>query len=210
MAKYNDVFEAAEKGTLEDVKYFIEQEGVDVNAKSSSEHSVLEFAWLGKNAEIIKYLILKGGDIERYWIIDAATLEKGSTELIQLFLDRGIGVNYRDSGMFPLLLAAGTNNIEAARYLLLKGADINMESSATGLTPLQLAKKNGHTEMVNFLTEQMDKTSIGLCVLSLIIPLVGIILFLVWIRITPRKAKACGIAALIGIIVYFILPHLFN
>jgi len=161
MLKYEDIFDAAEKGSVEDVKYFVEQEGVSVNA-IRSDHTVLDYAFLGENVEVIKYLVSKGCNIEPpYLIIDAAGMKRGSVETLQLLIDKGCNVNYRDSGMFPLLIAAGTNNIDTAKFLLSKGADINMVSSVTGLTPLQLAKEKGNTEMVDlldkFLTEQESK-----------------------------------------------------
>lgn len=207
MATYNDVFEAAEKGTVEDVKYFIEQQGIDVNASSSTGHTVIEFAWLSDNFEVIKYLASKGSNIEPYRIIDAAGMKRNSVETIQFLLDKGFDVNYRDSGMFPLLIAAGTNNIEAAKFLLSKGADLNMESSATGLTALQNAEEHGFTEMVNFLSTQ-GKGSIGFGILSFLIPLIGLILYLVWKRNKPQKAKSCGIGALIGIVISLIFYFL--
>jgi len=116
MSEHRDIFEAIIYGTVEDVKYFVEQEGVNVN--------------------------------------------------------------YRDSGMFPLLIAAGSNNIEAAKYLISKGADINMASSATGLTPLQLAKEKGHTEMVNFLSEQKSKLS-PMKIVRIVLIVAGIFI-LIW------------------------------
>jgi len=49
-----------------------------------------------------------------------------------------------------------------------------------------------------------DKSSIGFGILGFLIPLVGLILWLVWKAQTPLKAKSCGIGALIGVIVYVI------
>jgi len=159
MSAFKDVFEAAEKGTVEDVKYFIEQKGVSVNARNNigANHPIIDYAWLSDNAEVIKYLASKGAEIEPYRIIDAAGMKRGSVETIQLLLDKGFDINYRDSGLFPLLIAASSNNMEAAKFLLSKGADISMASSTTGLTSLLIAKENGHTEMVKFLTEEEQK-----------------------------------------------------
>jgi uncharacterized protein len=176
MTKYKNIFDAAKEGTVEDVKYFVEQKGVSVNAKNP-DYSVLEFAWLGENVEVIKYLALRGGDIEPYRIIDAAGMKKSSVEILQLLIDKGFDVNHRDSGLFPLLLAAGTNNIEAAKFLLSKGADINMASSMTGLTPLQLAIEKGHTEMINFLFKQHRKLS-PKKIVKIVLIVVGILIFI--------------------------------
>lgn len=45
-----------------------------------------------------------------------------------------------------------------------------------------------------------DKASVGWCILSFIVPLVGLVLFLTYKDKRPKHAKACGIAALIGFI----------
>ena len=63
-------------------------------------------------------------------------------------------------------------------------------------TPAQVANTN-------------DEVSVGLCVLAVLIPLFGIIYWPLKHKETPKKAKACGIAALIswavGILFYFII-----
>lgn len=43
-----------------------------------------------------------------------------------------------------------------------------------------------------------DQVSVGLCVLSAFIPLFGLIYWAVKYKETPKKAKACGITALIS------------
>ena len=55
-----------------------------------------------------------------------------------------------------------------------------------------------------------DKASVGLCVLSVFIPLFGIIYWPLKHKETPKKAKACGIAALISWGVSFLLSFLFS
>jgi hypothetical protein len=49
-------------------------------------------------------------------------------------------------------------------------------------------------------TSPDDKGSVGFGILSFFIPLVGLILFLVWHKEKPRKAKSAGIGALIGMV----------
>lgn len=50
-----------------------------------------------------------------------------------------------------------------------------------------------------------DKSSVGFNILSFFVPLVGLILFLTWKDKTPKKAKGCGIGALVGFIVGVVL-----
>lgn len=43
-----------------------------------------------------------------------------------------------------------------------------------------------------------DKVSVGLCILSFIIPIFGIIYWPVKNKETPKRAKACGITAIVS------------
>ncbi|MBE6595147.1 MAG: zinc ribbon domain-containing protein [Ruminococcaceae bacterium] len=53
-------------------------------------------------------------------------------------------------------------------------------------------------------TENRDEISVGLCVLAALIPLFGIIYWATAGRATPRRAKACGITAIISWAVSFV------
>jgi len=50
-----------------------------------------------------------------------------------------------------------------------------------------------------------DKPSIGLCILAFLIPLFGFIYWPVKHKETPKKAKACGIVAIIGWAISFVI-----
>jgi drug/metabolite transporter (DMT)-like permease len=59
-------------------------------------------------------------------------------------------------------------------------------------------------------TSPDDKGSVGFGILSFFIPLVGLILFLVWHKEKPRKAKLAGIGAIIGIaanIIFYLVAY---
>ena len=67
MAKkpFTDIFDAARKGTIEDVRYFVEKQVADVNAKDSKRNTPLHTAvqrWYGDN-EMIEYLISRGANV---------------------------------------------------------------------------------------------------------------------------------------------------
>jgi len=59
-------------------------------------------------------------------------------------------------------------------------------------------------------TNQADGPSFGFAFLSFLIPLVGLILFIVWNNTYPRKAKSCGTGALIGFIVGIVFSIIFT
>ena len=56
---------------------------------------------------------------------------------------------------------------------------------------------------------ERDESSFGYGVLSFLLPLVGLILYLVWHDTTPLKAKSCGIGAIIGFITGVVLTVVF-
>ena len=56
---------------------------------------------------------------------------------------------------------------------------------------------------------QTDSVSVGLVILSILIPLFGIIYWPVKAKETPKRAKACGIAAIISWVVNILLVIIF-
>lgn len=50
-----------------------------------------------------------------------------------------------------------------------------------------------------------DQVSIGLCVLSALIPLFGVIYWPVKRKEFPKKAQACGITAIVAWVIYFVI-----
>lgn len=50
-----------------------------------------------------------------------------------------------------------------------------------------------------------DEVSVGLCILSVFIPLFGIIYWPVKHKETPKKAQACGIAAIVAWAISFLI-----
>jgi len=59
-------------------------------------------------------------------------------------------------------------------------------------------------------TNPDDKVSVGFVILSILIPLLGLIFFIVWKKSSPSKAKSCGVAALISFIVVFVFTIISN
>lgn len=54
-----------------------------------------------------------------------------------------------------------------------------------------------------------DKVSVGLVILAVLIPLFGFIYWPLKHHETPKKARACGIAAIISFVLSFVLSILF-
>ena len=85
---FEDIFDAASKGTVKDVKYFIETKGVNVNERkwdsarcffgnaytAGEEYLPIHFAARDNHIEVVKYLISHGADVN-------ATDDMGTTPL---------------------------------------------------------------------------------------------------------------------------------
>jgi len=154
-----DVFYAVRRGAIEDVKYFVEQEGVSVNARGTDGDALLFKAvsrlcyYKGnrreereKNMEIFQYLISRGASVR----VELVTCDFGATPLhivaeyagvdaLQCLMDNGADVNARARGLLnqtPLHRAANGDNTEALRFLVSKGAQVNAKD-ADGCPPMQ-------------------------------------------------------------------------
>lgn len=74
--------------------------------------------------------------------------------MLDLLLDNGATIDARnDIQRTPLMIAAVAGNVEAARLLLDRGADIEARELRQGDTPLILASFYGHLEIVKLLVE---------------------------------------------------------
>jgi len=87
-------------------------------------------------------------------------MEKQRFDLASQFIQTGVDVNYKypltssyADGMTPLLYALKWDNLEIARLLIERGADINARA-VDGNTALTLAETNGNEEIYNYLIER--------------------------------------------------------
>jgi len=120
-----DIFEAAEYGTLEDVRHFIEDDSVNVNAGNSLNETPLHLA-------ATRYVPQQGIEIVKY-----------------LLSTKEINVNAKnDNGDTPLNSAAYKGNIEAIEALLShKDIDANLPDN-DGYTPFHNAIKQKKIDVV--------------------------------------------------------------
>lgn len=117
--------------------------GADVDAQGS-RFTALSAAAYGKRKEVAELLIVRGANINlgcfgyrRTAFMRAA--EVGSIEIMQILYARGVDVNQGDQYRFtPLHLAAGKGYQAAVRFLLEKGADMNLRD-ANGRTASEAA-----------------------------------------------------------------------
>ena len=82
----------------------------------------------------------------------------GNAEMVEYWLNKGADPNAKiqsgiEAGNSVLWFAAGAGDIECVKLLLSAGADVNVKGVLLGETPLDTAKKEGHTEIIQILKE---------------------------------------------------------
>ena len=154
VSSFNDVFEAVQKGSIEDINYFIEQ-GVDINKRSTEGKTPLHCASRSNSdVEVVKYLVEKSEgtnikDDSGHTPFHYAVCFNPNIEVVKY-----LGENQADVDVTLLLDAAKYNpSIEVFKYLIDNGADINMKDEK-GNTPLHYAAgSNPNTEVVRYLVK---------------------------------------------------------
>ena len=81
-------------------------------------------------------------------------------DVVKLLLNKGANPNAisRKNPYTPLILASMYNRVEYVRLLLANGADVHLKGNS-GTTPLEIASKKGHTEIVQMLKEAINKNN---------------------------------------------------
>lgn len=155
----------------EKVRLLVEA-GADVNAVSKQGRTPLLVASAHNgNIGVVRYLVAKGADLKvRDKMQSSPLLEAAGADdaaMVKLFLEQGLDPKAKNiGGMTALILAAGNANVEAARLLLAKGAEVNAVSAPSfgppmkngpialgNLTPLLLAASSGNVELVQMLLD---------------------------------------------------------
>ena len=146
---FKDIFEAAGKGTVQDIEYFLNN-GANVNAKHTSSNTLLHLAALSNpNLEVLKYLVSKGANVNAKNKWGATPLHyaamKADVEVLKYLVSKGANVNAKDNdGGTPLHV---NTSVDVLKYLIAQGADVNakmrkMNKGNKGhiiLTPLDFA-----------------------------------------------------------------------
>jgi PTS system fructose-specific IIA component/PTS system nitrogen regulatory IIA component len=154
---FANIFDAVEEGTVDDVRYFVENEDADVNAKGFSCGTLLHIAVATNTLEVIQYLVAQGADVNaKHWrdtpLHKAA--EKNSLEVVQYLISQGADVNAKGyQGQTPLHYAAGGNSVEVVQYLVSQGADA-LAKGSLGRTPLHNAAESNTLEVLQYLISQ--------------------------------------------------------
>lgn len=165
------IFFAVETGNIELCKLLIER-GAKLNQQDNLDSETpLFYAIQQNNLEICKLLIEKGADVniaDKYgWTPLHKAAFDGKFEICKLLIEHGVDVNAKITsfyrGFTPLHFAAKNGYYKICKLLLEHGADPNAKGkiegklSLIGYTPLALAKKQKHRDIVQLLKQYGGK-----------------------------------------------------
>lgn len=139
MSKFENIFYAAEKGTVEDVRYFVESKGINAKEPNSNGWTPLHFAAKSNsNVDVLKYLVQQYGDavnaettVDRALPLHHAASLNPSVAVLEYLLalpEADAYVNKPNGpGMTPLHCAALSNpNAKVLECLLQHGATVDL------------------------------------------------------------------------------------
>ena len=154
---------AAARGKTDAMELLI-NEGADVNRGVSGDGNPLIVAARNNQMEAVRLLLDRGARIDAGVEGDGNALimaaGAGHLEIVRFLLDRGASIEYVVNGdENPLIHASEGGQAEVVRYLITRGANVNARVWADfgdprrgeWRTPLSMARKNGHQEVVDIL-----------------------------------------------------------
>lgn len=165
---------AAKENNMELVQYFVES-GLKVNDANIFENTALHFAAYNNNKSMVDFLLSKGASLDNinfklntrnrndskdYSTILHTAAMNNWTDIIDKALENGVGIDCKvhKSRYFKnataLLYVVDDNNAAMAKYLIGKGANINLYESTNGYTPLTKSIFNENKEIFDLLIAQ--------------------------------------------------------
>ena len=159
---------AEHSGNIELVELFISM-GADVNLKQNYGMAPLHLAAFNRNIDVLGSLLSHKANINikddkhGYTPLGAAVTVKDFA-VVKYLVSHGADVNIGGKCEYtPLHIAAMNGDLKIAKYLLSNGADANSKSNNIGkyqsLIPLDIAKEEGHTELVQYLSSIISISS---------------------------------------------------
>jgi ankyrin repeat protein/serine/threonine protein kinase len=151
---------AAEYGTVDVVKYMIEEKNCFDPANYEGSNAPLNHAAFRGNLPVVKYLVEKRGfDVNVKGLNDLTPLHSacrnGKLELVKYLMEnKRIAVNAKDKNRStPLDLAAEYGTLDVVQYMVDKKNCEMQFSSEKGYTPLHCAARGGKLDIVKYLIE---------------------------------------------------------
>jgi ankyrin repeat protein len=159
------LLEAADDGNLRAIQRLLDA-GANVNAVISGDGSPLIVAAREGSVAAVRLLLDRGAEVNLGVTGDGNALimaaREGHLEIVQLLLDRGAEIDrVVDGDENALIQASWKGRLEVVRLLISRGANVNARvwagaswngvSAGEWRTPLSMALREGHQNVVNLL-----------------------------------------------------------
>jgi ankyrin repeat protein len=138
--------------------HFLDETGMDVDAKAEDGRTALYWASELGHDKIVQMLLDRGAEVNAqggmYGNVLYAASAEGHDKVVQMLLDRGADVNAQDGHYGNALQAASVSGHgKIVQMLLDRGADVNAQGGEYG-NVLQAASAGGHDKIVQTLLEK--------------------------------------------------------
>ncbi|EGD82689.1 hypothetical protein PTSG_03350 [Salpingoeca rosetta] len=143
----------------EAVARLLVEKGADVNQAHKNGFTPLYVASQKGHEAVARFLVEKGADVNQadkefgwtpLWIAG----RNGHGAVARFLVEKGADVNRpTNNGWTPLHVASFKNHPDVVRCLLHSGADPTVKHPGTGMTPLDLARDEGHDAVVAILSD---------------------------------------------------------
>lgn len=133
--------------------------GLSLDSRDSEENTPLACAAACEQIEAVNCLLEHGADPSlrgrHGWSLLHFAAQSGNVTIIDTMLSKGLNIDSRGEtvGLTPLLVCLNKGNLEAANYLLKRGADEHMKGKE-GLTALSVAARSGNVAAIEMLVNR--------------------------------------------------------
>lgn len=146
------------ENSMEVFEVLLRARGINLEAKANNGDSALMIAAFKGNKPAVEKLLAKGAEVNRPgWTALHYAAAVGSTEIVQLLLDKSAYIDAESpSKMTPLMMAAANGHIYTVKLLHDEGADATLKNSA-GMTAIDIAARADHKDIAEGLTYRLKK-----------------------------------------------------
>lgn len=145
----------------ETIKFLLEQSGNEINKPTHDNRIYLHWASGKGNAEIVKYLITKGSDVNledshgAFPVTAAASSGQSNPEIYEAFFKAGIDPKkkYQNGANLLLLAISSDKELKAAEYFATKGMSLK-DVDNDGNTAFTYAARSGNIALLKKLLEK--------------------------------------------------------
>ncbi len=149
------LIQAVKTNAIKTTRLLASSKGVDLDRTNLQDESPLMLAALNGNAEIVKYLVAQGAEVNKTgWTPLHYAATKGDVNIIKFLLAQSAYIDSESpNGTTPLMMAARYGTFEAVKLLIEEGADPTIRNNLK-LNAIDFASTTTHPKLLGYLKTQ--------------------------------------------------------